>query len=157
MLFLSRLHLPDHHAPYAALQCVCGLVLTLLSSFIPCCLPPYLLLRPTVHLPREFCPTPWFWLSLHSRIPPLIDLPATHLHSLKSTSSRRQQVPLECAHGPTVPSSWHSSSPLHIIGGRFPDNEFLMGRDYAIFPTAFWALDPVPLPVEILKDCCLNE
>lgn len=97
------------------------------------------LLRPTGHFYSLICLL-------------LIDLPLTHLQRLKSISIRRQG-PLSVPRAPTLTSPWHSSSHPHIIGVHFPDNEFLMGRDYAIFPTA---LNPAPSPVEILEECHLN-
>lgn len=95
-----------------------SLVFTFLPSFIPHCSPPYPLLGPTGQACSLECP-PLLW---------------THLQSLKSTFSRRQQSLWSVPSAPTLPSAWPSSTPPHLIGVCFSGQRIPEGQELCHFP-----------------------
>lgn len=106
-------------------------------------------------------PKPWLPLSLRSRILSPYWSTIGPSHSLKSTSFRRQQVPLECVHSPHERPPHDACPPLpHVRGICFSADEFFVGMNYIVVPIQDPILE-VPIqdlpPGEIFKECCLNE
>lgn len=118
-----------------------SLVFAFLSSFIPHCSPPYPLLRPTGQAHSPECPP----------------LPLTHLQSLKSTFSWRQESLWSVPRAPTPPSAWPSSIPPHVIGVCFSGQWIPEGQELCHLPHCIPGTRSSTFPSGDLQERCLNE